>query len=334
MKTFFLCMVTFFGILQGSPKEGLAKFHCSETSMILDPLERQDNVLTSRSDGGLPRRAGEEERAQEGSKGRFFTQKNFASPSKVVAKFGEAVCPWSEQLKQEVWNASSFQALLEAAGIEREEQKPLDKEESVPSLVLYASNGEKVGSLGYLLISPEKYVELLKEMLTINTLCQSLDQFNTQQLLQLYRKSQVLQMTACEEKLLKIGLTKDTGVEFLIEQYAKVVKEKPRRAQKIKKEIRLRKPHDSATEWELALLSFQAKRDQMKDDARVVLPIEKFLNAYGSKDQDYAWRCHLVLAEFYRDKNQFEKAKHHAKLAADGAPTELKGMIVAIGDEP
>lgn len=272
MKTFFLCMLTFFGILQGGPK--------------------------------------------------------------VVAKFGQSQCPWSEQLKQEVWNSSSFQALLEGAGIEREEKEASDRDDTVPILVLYSPSGEEIGSLGYLLISPEKYVDLLKEMLSINTLCQSLTQMNTQQLLQLYRKSQVLRMRACEEKLLQEGLTKDTGVDFLVEHYAKIVKEHPRQAQKIKQEIRARKPNDSATEWELALLSFQAKREKMKEEAQIVLPLEKFLRDYGSKDQDYAWRCHLVLAEFYRDKNQLEKAKHHAKLAADGAPAELKGMIITIGDEP
>jgi hypothetical protein len=272
MKSLILCIVTFFGVLQGGPK--------------------------------------------------------------VVAKFGQSECPWSEQLQQEVWNSSSFQALLDGAGIAREEKEVTQNDDNVPVLILFTSTGEEIGRLGYLLISPEKYVDLLKEMLSINTLCQSVANLNTQQLLQLYRKSHVLHMTSCEEKLLQEGLIKDTGVEFLIEKYEKIVKEHPRRAQKVKQEIRLRKPNDSATEWELALLSFQAKRARVNSEAKIVLPLEKFLRDYGSKDQNYAWRCHLVLAEFYRDKNQLEKAKHHAKLAAEGAPAELKGMIIAIGDEP
>ncbi|MGH2612505.1 MAG: hypothetical protein ACRDFB_05590, partial [Rhabdochlamydiaceae bacterium] len=255
------------------------------------------------------------------------------SSPKVVAKFGQSQCPWSEQLKQEVWTSSIFQALLEDAGIEREEREASEKDENVPILILFTSSGEEIGSIGHLLISPEKYVDLLKEMLTIHTLCQSLTHLNIQQLLQLYRKSQVLHMISCSDKLLQEGLTKDAGVEFLIEHYAKIVKEHPRRAQKIKQEIRMRKPHDSATEWELALLSFQARREKMEEESKVVLPLKKFLRDYGSKDQDYVWRCHLVLAEFYRDKNRLDKAKHHAKLAADGAPSELKGMIIAIGDE-
>jgi hypothetical protein len=63
-------------------KEGVAKLHRSEKSMILDPLERQGKDLPGRSDGGLPRRAGEEERTQEGPKGRFCERKSFAIPSK------------------------------------------------------------------------------------------------------------------------------------------------------------------------------------------------------------------------------------------------------------
>ncbi len=259
-------------------------------------------------------------------------QGNLWGNPKVVAKFGKSQCPWSEQLKQEVWNSSTFQALLDGAGIEREEKDPSEKDQNVPILILVSSSGEEIGSIGYLMISPEKYIDLLKEMLSIHSLCQTLDLLNAQQLLQLYRKSQVLHMTACEEKLLQAGLTKDSGVEFLIEHYAKIVKNHPRKAQKIKEEIRARKSQDPATEWELALLSFQARKEKMKDEKKIALPLEKFLKDYGSRDLDYAWRCHLVLAEFYRDKNRLEKARHHAKLAAEGAPTELKGMINEIGN--
>ncbi len=250
----------------------------------------------------------------------------------VVAKFGQSQCPWSEQLKAEVWNSSTFQALLDGAGIERIEKEASEKEENVPVFILFSATGEEIGRVGYLLISPEKYVDLIKEMLSIHALCQKLESLNGPQLLQLYRKSQVLHMTVCEKRLLEEGLKKDGGVDFLIEHYAKVVKDHPRKAQKIKQEIRDRKPDDSATEWELALLSFQARREKMKDEAKVVLPLEKFLRDYGAKERDYAWRCHLVLAEFYRDKNNTDKARHHAKLAAEGAPAELKGMITDIGE--
>jgi len=57
----------------------LAKFHGSEKSMILSHLERQGQGLSTRAAGGLPKRAGEEARTQDGSKGRFCTPKSFAS---------------------------------------------------------------------------------------------------------------------------------------------------------------------------------------------------------------------------------------------------------------
>lgn len=251
---------------------------------------------------------------------------------KVVVKFGTPECPWSEQFKKDVWNSSTFQALLDGAGIEKEVQEASIQDENLPSLALFTDNGEEIGSLGYLLISPEKYVDLLKEMMTIHTLCQSLEPLGPQQLLQLYRKAQVLHMTTSAEKLLLEGLAKDKGVDFLIEHYAHIVKEHPRRAQKIKQEIRSRKPDDRSTEWELALISFQARLQAQQEVSKVVLPLEKFLRDFGSTDSEYAWRCHLVLAEFYRDKNLLEKARHHAKLAAEGAPVELKGMIITIGN--
>jgi hypothetical protein len=246
---------------------------------------------------------------------------------KVVAKFGPPECPWSEQLKREVWDSSLFQALLEGAGIAREEQGATQKDQDVPVLELLTDRGEVVGSLGYLLIAPEKYVDLLKEMLSIHSLCQALASINAEQLLELYRKTQVLNMTACAEKLFQEGLAKDTGVGFLIEHYAKTVKEHPHRAHKIKQEIRLRKPDDQAVEWELALLSFQARRETLQEVSKIALPLEKFLRNYGSQTRDYAWRCHLVLAEFYQDRNMPDKAQHHAERASSEAPAELKDLM-------
>lgn len=241
---------------------------------------------------------------------------------KVVAQWGST--SGSEQLRQEVWNSSMFQALLEENGIEREE-----KEGSTPLLTVYAEDGEEVGSVGYLVISPEKYVDLFKEMLATYTLCHALSPLSAEQLLPLYRKAQLFHMTACQEKILREGLAKDSGVEFLIEQYAHLVKKHPRKAQKIKEEIRSRKPSDAATEWELALLSFQAKRETTQAISKVVLPLKKFLRRYGN-NQEYSWRCHLVLAEFYKGKHKLEEARRHAVLAGENSPSDLKEMLQSI----
>ncbi len=251
----------------------------------------------------------------------------------VVAKFGPAECLWSEELKKGIWNASSFQSLLESEGIKREEMKPLEGDTTVPVLTLVTSEGEEIGSLGYLLISPEKYVDLIKEMLVIHSVCRSLTDLNAEELLHLYRKSQVFQMTSCMEKLLQAGLAQDTGVDFLIEHYAQLIKNHPRKAQKVKQEIRARKPHDLAAEWELALLSFQARREKMTHVAKIALPLVKFLRGFKTQGTDYGWRCCLVLAEFYRDKNDLKKARSYAQLAAQEAPSELKEMISTIGKE-
>lgn len=63
--------------------EVIAKLHDSEKSMILGPLERQSEALPSRTNGGLPRRAGEEARSQAGPKGRFLASKSFAIASLI-----------------------------------------------------------------------------------------------------------------------------------------------------------------------------------------------------------------------------------------------------------
>ena len=168
-------------------------------------------------------------------------------------------------------------------------------------------------------------------MLAIHELCQNIDKLSLSQLLQFYRKCQVLNMQVCEEKILQAGLALDTGTDFLLEQYAKVGPKHPKQAQKLKKEIRARKPNSAQIEWQLALLTFQANIEKKTDVNEIVKPLQKYLRRYGDVDKDSRWRCHLILAEFYKDKNIIEKARFHAQLAMKDAPDELKQMIAPLG---
>jgi hypothetical protein len=221
---------------------------------------------------------------------------------------------------------------MTTANIAKEERPASQNEPETPVLVLYSSDGEEIGRLGILVVPAEKYVSLFKEMLAIHELCKNIDNLAVAQLLQFYRKCQLLNMTACEEKIFEAGLVKDTGVDFLLEQYAKVCKNHHRQAQKIKAEVRLRKPGSPAVEWQLALLSFQAKTEKLEDVKEIVSPLEKYLRRYGSQDAESRWRCHLILAEFYKEKHLMDQARHHAVQAMADAPAELKQMIVPLGN--
>jgi hypothetical protein len=198
-------------------------------------------------------------------------------------------------------------------------------------LVLFSSQGEEIGRLGFLVIPSEKYVSLFQEMLSIHELCQNINKLSLSQLLQFYRKCQVLNMKACEEKILTAGLALDTGTDFLLEQYAKICKQHPKQAQKIKAEIRTRKPNSVQVEWQLALVAFQGKIEKLREVDDIVKPLNRYLHRYGDQDKDNRWRCHLILAEFYKDKNIIDKAKLHAQLAIADAPDELKQMIAPLG---
>ncbi|HEY5236171.1 MAG TPA: hypothetical protein VIJ14_08340, partial [Rhabdochlamydiaceae bacterium] len=125
------------------------------------------------------------------------------SEPKVIGIFGGESCPWSKELREDIWETPSFQELLTSAGIKKEEQAASQNEPETPMLVLMSSQGEEIGRLGFLVIPTEKYVSLFQEMLSIHELCQNIDQkndkLNLSQLLQFYRKCQVLNMKACEE---------------------------------------------------------------------------------------------------------------------------------------
>lgn len=248
------------------------------------------------------------------------------SEPKVIGIFGD--CPWSQELREDVWETPSFQALLTAAGIKKEEQVASNEPET-PMLVLMSSQGEEVGRLGFLVIPTEKYVSLFQEMLSIHE--QNIDKLDLKQLLGYYRKCQVLNMKTCEEKILKAGLALDSGTDFLLEQYAKLAKKQPKEAKKIKAEIRVRKPNSPEIEWQLALLAFQTRIEKMKEVDDIVKPLKSYLSRYSDQDKDNRWRCHLILAEFYKDKNIIDQAKIHAQFAMIDAPEELKQMIAPLG---
>jgi len=253
---------------------------------------------------------------------------------KVVGIFGSEGCPfskWSKELREDVWETPVFQALLTAAHIQKEERAASQNDPETPLLVLYSSQGEEIGRLGFLVIPAEKYVSLFQEMLSIHELCQNAGKLSLNQLLQFYRKCQVLNMTACEEKILAAGLAIDTGTDFLLKQYAKVSKKHYSQAQKIKAEIRARRPDSVSIEWQLALLDFQGRIEKLREVDDIVKPLNRYLQRYGDRDKDNRWRCHLILAEFYKDKNLIDQAKVHAELAMQDAPEELKQMIAPLG---
>ena len=236
---------------------------------------------------------------------------------KVVAKFGPQNCPWSEELKKEVWETSSFQALLQGAGLKREESIPTSVNESLPVLILISETGEEIGRLGFLPIPPEKYVDLLKEMLSVDTLSHALSSLDTTQLLHLYRKAQLLHMTKSEKAILREGLIKDSGVDFLLAKYATLVEAHPRKARSIKKEIRLRQEKTAPIEWELALLNFEAHKNPQT--------LQKFLKRF--EHSEYTWKCHFLLAEYYLGQREEEKGRFHVDEVRRLAPEEFKKLL-------
>jgi hypothetical protein len=249
---------------------------------------------------------------------------NLLSDPTVIGVFGSENCPWSKQLKEEVWSSSTFQASLHSAKIEMREE--VWSEPETPVFVLM-DNGKEIGRLGFLMIPAEKYVSLLKEMVAIHEMCKNLSELNSNQLLQFYRKCRLLNMETCAAQILEQGLAIDTGTDFLIENYAKVIKDHPRRAQKIKTEIRKRAPESPTVEWELALLTFQAKNENGASPLTSAIPLEKYLRRYGDQDLENRWRCHLVLAEFFSEKNIQDKAQQHYAAAYKFAPDDMKELI-------
>ncbi len=61
------------------------------------------------------------------------------SEPKVIGIFGGESCPWSKELREDVWETPSFQALLTAASIKKEEQPASQNEPETPMLVLFIS---------------------------------------------------------------------------------------------------------------------------------------------------------------------------------------------------
>lgn len=252
----------------------------------------------------------------------FLTFSLFAE-KRVVAIFGSESCPWSEELSEKVWNEEEFQKQLSEAGFTKETEPATGKEAETPILKLYL-HGKEIGYLGYLPIPPEKYVALFKEMVEIENLAAHQSCLNCEQLLLLYRKSCLYNMPA-QEKLLKAGLALDKGDSFLLEEYAKLCKDHPRKAKKVKAEIRKRSPQNPAVEWKLATLIAETKKERGDELNLYVKPLKKFLRTYPH--HEFAWRCHLLLSEYYFEQNEVESGKLHEQEALKDAPAEIQAML-------
>lgn len=251
----------------------------------------------------------------------FFTLDLFATPT-VVGIFGGETCPWSKQLQEEIWSHPGFQRVLQEGDLKQEVRKASSQESETPVLILVSSEGEELGRVGYLLVPPEKYGQLFLEMLQIEKISRHLTGLNVDQLLTLYKKCQILNMYRCSEKILKVGLEQDPGVDFLVEQYIKICKDHPRKARKVKKEIRRRKPQTAHVEWQMAVAIFEAYQKAK--------PLEKYLRRFGDQDLDSRWKCHLILAESYKERSQTDRASYHLKEAIAEAPEELKTLIIPL----
>lgn len=238
----------------------------------------------------------------------------------VTAHFGAADCPWSQQLREKVWDTPSFRTILENAAIQLQEGSLCESEEPCPALIVYHASGDKIGHLDSIMVGPEGAAQAIIDMVSLEaSLRSSLAEVSSEALIHLYRKAQLFHMDLWAERLLDEGMGRGDSVAFWLEGYAQHIQAHPRRARKLKQQIRALWPDQVAVEWELALLAFRAHHQDRY--------LNKFLRRFGEKYPDYAWRCHVLLMQYYRDRQEFAKADKHAQQAWAGAPESLQHWV-------
>jgi len=271
----------------------------------------------------------------------------------VLAAFLEASgCPWSQRIKEDVLSSPVFLEGLKAIVVftsvnlchetNRQRFQDLFHIHELPLLILFNGFQEEIARWGLLTLDPKDYIK--KIQLAAHSF-EEIGAFlrqphlidNPEKIQTLYMHSKLLSSSYYSEQILQIGLEKDPGSFFLLEQYALLLKErslKDPRIQQIRKRI-LKKNKEKEAELKMAVLEFEALSAKAKNKKRInkaITPLVEYIKKFKITGRDHVWKVHLMIAQFLFSKQEVKQAQFHIQAALDEAPDAFKANIKSIID--
>ncbi|NGX61710.1 MAG: Disulfide bond reductase DsbH [Chlamydiae bacterium] len=206
--------------------------------------------------------------------------------------------------------------------------------EEYPSLVLIDSSEREILRLGYL---PESGAQLGEDLIRIveqdRKLCKGLEKLpqEVDKLKELYQYALELTRPDALDQVLQVGC--ETGDRFfLLERYRKYVEDGMmycQEAKKIRKSLLEEESHD--TYFTVALIDFQdlSKRtSKLESRDQAVEPLEEYLSHFKETDRENVWRIEMMMAQFFLETDDWNRALEHAETAFESAPDAMKPDIL------
>lgn len=268
----------------------------------------------------------------------------------LIAFLGPNWCNFSDTLEEEILSQEVFARLLECEAILVKIDIPEDFEKSnyygkelkeafyvdeCPCLVLADINMKSIAKLDYLPVTCDHFVRYVKQIMgdynRMSHLARSeLKQMKVDELQHLYARAGHLADVTFKKALMKQGLKVDRGPYFLVEQYGNLLASgtaSDRELKKIRRKVYVRDPFNKQGYLrKLAMIDFKTKIGS-KTPEEVIAPLISYLQQFGPKDPENAWKLEMKISQFLFSKNQIEGALKHAKLSFDKAPPEAKSEI-------
>jgi len=292
----------------------------------------------------------------------FAEAKKIASEKKcplLIAFLGPTWCPWSDKLEAEVLVNQNFFKNLQTEVVFLKVDIPEDfdrhtkeslpalklKEQyfvdECPTLVLVTPNGKQIAKLNYLPISCSAFASYIKEMLTdyeklsLLTEKKALKKLDGKELKSLYAKAGRLADETFKKVLLNQGIKTDPSPYFLLEQYGVLLtkgKGNSWASRRLRNKILSLDPKNkNGSHRKLAVMDFNALAVSAKTDQKmdaVIHPLVDYLQKFGSKDLENAWRIEMMISQYLFGKDQIGASLIHAKNSLKIAPEPAQKEIV------
>jgi protein disulfide-isomerase len=268
---------------------------------------------------------------------------------------GSDWCGYCHKLEKEVLNTPEFGELVGKQFVfvtidfpmykpTPEENKVLQKKYDIkgyPTLVIFDSDGQKIGTIGYQLGGAKPYAEHLLKMVQEHSQYKKKvsavdsSQSSPQELKELYLKAKELGASTDAATLLARGLSSSDKGFFLMERFRAQAQEgliHTTQAQATKQEILSLDPYNKAhSQYELALIEFEAYSEEMSQEVgsteMAVQPLLEYIEHYGSGDKENVWKLQMIISQAFLDKNKFQEALDFARASYETAPDPIKSEI-------
>jgi len=268
----------------------------------------------------------------------------------LIAFLGPNWCNFSDELEEEILSKEGVTEPLGQKMILVKIDIPEDFEESnyygkelkesfrvdeCPCLVLTDSQTHPIAKLNYLPVTPEHFVRYVEQIMgdyeRVSHLAKrDLKQMKVDEIKHLYARAGRLADTTFKKALMKQGLKVDRGPFFLVEEYGNMLASgtaSERKLRKIRGKVLARDPeNEHGYLRKLALIDFESRIDE-KTPEEVIAPLISYLQQYGPKDTENAWKLEMKISQYLFSKNQIEGALKHARLSYDSAPDDAKKEV-------